>query len=258
MRGVVMVVLAAVVTAGSLLLGGCGSRPASPAPDLGALVDLAEVADTPTGESTDAATGPYAPDGALVCADAGKVTRSPVPCNDGTGLSVCCPGLLRDPGQPGDACDPCAQPDLCFNPCKYGLHTPQMCAQTTDGEWKLGYFRWNVLELPCTADNMPLLVDGGPVTFAQLPCDDGTVRTNCCPPGSATDVACVITDTFSGHTCVTPCEAGITTELECEGLFLPGTPMACGPDGGPDLGADAGADLGDGPDVMTGDVAGGG
>jgi hypothetical protein len=227
MRGAVAVVA---LVAGGCLLGGCGSRPASLARDLGAPVDVAEVADRPTGESTDAASGPYyAPDGALVCDVGGRIpTPPPIACDDGTGLMDCCPIQLGDP------CDPCVLP-RCHQACRYGMRETFRCHEFLGVGWQLargdGIGIWG----PCTADDRPLLVDGGPVTFAQLPCNDGTGRTNCCPPGSAAEVACVITDTFSPYTCVTPCEAGTTTELGCgaEGYFLPAPPMACGPDGGP-------------------------
>jgi hypothetical protein len=241
------VVLAATAIAGTLLLGGCGSRPASLARDLGVPVDVAEVADAHTTDAT-----VPTPDSALGCADIPRSVPPPVACNDGTGLSICCAGQLGDP------CDPCARPykAYCYTPCKLGLHMSVFCRGDGRGGWVLSLSgNLNLILEPCTADDMPLLVDGGPVTVAQQPCNDGTGRTNCCPPGRGADVACVLPDPRMGNACWTPCEAGTTTGLSCYDFFLPGDPVACGPDGGPE---DAGADLGDGPDVMNGGAAGGG
>jgi hypothetical protein len=165
-RGIVVAVLTVWA-----LLGGCGSRPASLARDLGAPVDLAEVTDTPTGESTDAAAGPYyAPDGALVCDVGGRIpSPSPIACDDGTGLMDCCPIPIGDP------CDPCVLP-RCHDACRGGIREVFRCHEFPGVGWYLTRIADGILG-PCTADDNPLLVDGGPVTFAQLPCNDGTGRT---------------------------------------------------------------------------------
>jgi hypothetical protein len=226
MRGAVAVVALVV---GGCLLWGCGSRPASLARDLGVPVDVAEVADAPTGESTDAATGPYyAPDGALVCDVGGRIPATPpVACDDDTGLVDCCPAA--------DSCDPCTLP-ICHGPCRYGLRSVFRCRDFGRDGWQLSPGAGLNL-YPCTADNGPMVLDGGPLPVVQQPCNDGTGRTTCCLPGSAVDVACVLPDYHMEYSCWTPCQAGTTTELGCAdiggpALFLPGDPMPCGRDGG--------------------------
>jgi hypothetical protein len=224
----------ALLLAAGWLVPGCGSRPAEPVPDLASPVDVVEALDVPSDGPADAVVRRRAPDGAAICPDV--LTPPPpmtVACDDGSGLHDCCP----NPFAPYGACDPCTLP-TCYAGCWHGSRRVLQCEFGAEG-WVLVVIGENVAS-PCTADGQPILFDGGPVIVAQQACNDGTGRTDCCPPGTALDVACTPGSAGQPQVCHTPCQAASSLQFVCG--MTPGTPSAyfmsansdaCGPDGGP-------------------------
>jgi hypothetical protein len=232
-----------VLITGWLLQAGCRGRPVAVATDA-VVVDAPAPADggeAPADVAVRAdvvdpyadARYPLAPDGASICQDVLIVGPQPVPCNDGTGLNDCCPDLPKV----GDACDPCWQPPQgCYSQCVQGVRYGLSCDRDGRGGWVFGIVQG--LMRPCTANDNPISLDGGPVYVTPEACDDGTGRTDCCPAGAAQDVLCFPPDprTQPSPDCWTRCASGTTTHLVCNqdhDFFTTAETATCSSDGGP-------------------------